>query len=313
VDPQNPDSGEPTLGYAAAGRVTVLAAQLEARLAAVRDLRDQQLAHNARIAGKRLRYVLEPMRPALPLAAKIIQRLKGLQDLFGEMHDADVFQKEVAGFLEQPHPPGSDGPPEAGLIALSARFAAEREHLFATIREQWLGQQALSFFDDTRRAAFALRAHSPDGVEIERKFLLRSLPRMSRSVRRLTIEQGWLPGERLQERLRRVRGPDGIHWYRTVKSGRGNTRIEIEEETTRDTFSRLWRLTAGRRIRKRRYLREDGNLIWKVDQFLDRDLLIAEVELPTSDTPVRIPDWLEAHIVREVTSEPAYLNVNLAS
>jgi len=52
--------------------------------------------------------------------------------------------------------------------------------------------------------------------------------------------------------------------------------------------------------------------VWEVDEFTDRDLWLAEVELPSADHEAKPPDWLAPHIVREVTNEPEYLNINLA-
>jgi len=46
--------------------------------------------------------------------------------------------------------------------------------------------------------------------------------------------------------------------------------------------------------------------------FEDRDLLLAEVELPSTYTQLTLPDWLAPHVVREVTNEPDYVNLNLA-
>jgi len=312
IDPADPDASGATLGFVAAGLVTVQGAELEARLANVREPRDQKLAHDARIAGKRLRYVLEPLRPALPLAVIIVDRLKALQDLLGDMHDADVLHAQIMTLLAELSNT-EDAPPEEGLLALLARFAAERAQLFERVKQEWLGQHAISFFDEIRRAAHALRIHAPDGIEVERKYLLDRLPRMSRRVRRIRIDQGWLPGDRLKERLRRVTGPEGTRWFRTVKWGRGVRRIEIEDETTRDVFNKLWRHTRGRRVHKRRYFREDAGLVWEIDQFLDRELVLAEVELPAVDAHVELPAWLEAHVVREVTGDAAFVNANLAS
>jgi CYTH domain-containing protein len=41
--------------------------------------------------------------------------------------------------------------------------------------------------------------------------------------------------------------------------------------------------------------------------------VLAEVDLSDAATPVAPPDWLAPYIVREVTGEPEYLNVNLAA
>jgi CYTH domain-containing protein len=65
-------------------------------------------------------------------------------------------------------------------------------------------------------------------------------------------------------------------------------------------------------VHKIRHVREHDGLIWEIDRFVDRDLVLAEVELPAADTPITFPAWLEPHIVREVTGEAGYVNVNLA-
>jgi CYTH domain-containing protein len=155
----------------------------------------------------------------------------------------------------------------------------------------------------------AYRAGVP--VEVERKYLLSGLPKKVRDAPSVTVEQGWLPGERLQERLRHVSGDDGDQYYRTVKLGQGLTRVELEEEASPELFEKLWALTKGRRLRKQRYYVPDGDLRWEVDEFLDRELVLAEVELADPALTVNPPTWLESLIVREVTGEPQYLNVNL--
>ena len=38
----------------------------------------------------------------------------------------------------------------------------------------------------------------------------------------------------------------------------------------------------------------------------------AEVELPSPETSVTLPDWLNAVLVREVTEEPEYRSYSLA-
>lgn len=150
-------------------------------------------------------------------------------------------------------------------------------------------------------------------IEIERKFLLSGLPDMPRVSDVLEIDQGYIPGVRLLERLRRQRHRDGtVRYFRTVKVGSGVERIELEDETDRATFEHLWQLTEGRRLRKRRHLVPDGNLTWEVDEFTDRALHLAELEIETATTAIRIPDWLKPVVVRDVTDEREYTNRNLA-
>ncbi|MEE8572027.1 MAG: adenylate cyclase, partial [Gemmatimonadota bacterium] len=102
-------------------------------------------------------------------------------------------------------------------------------------------------------------------------------------------------------------------WYvRTVKVGSGIRRIELQEDTDRKTFEVLWPLTWGRRVTKHRYRVPEGGLVWEVDEFTDRDLVLAEVELPSEDVEPKLPDWITPYVVREVTDESEYLNINLA-
>ena len=149
--------------------------------------------------------------------------------------------------------------------------------------------------------------------EIERKYLLRALPERVRGARALEIDQGYLPGIRINERIRRSRENSSIKYYRTIKTGQGVERLEIEEETTESFFSAVWPLTRGARVYKRRYLVPEGDVTWEIDEFLDRDgLWLAEVELGHIDQMVAIPAWLSSVMDREVTDDPRFTNHALA-
>ena len=330
--------------------------ELRARLAEVRTIEDQEAAHEARIAGKRLRYLLEPMRD-VPLsalgcgisatadasaesrepraespnpAAAAVTELKALQDALGDLHDAHVFAQEIAGAEAEageaeatpPPPPRAPGDPPrprrrapsvaAGLRALRRRLRLREEREFLAVRDRWLGDGAAALATHVERTAAALRAAVVEDREIERKYLLRALPAEAKRAPAEELEQGYLPGERLVERVRRVRGPDGERFYRTVKLGAGVERIEVEEETTRDVFDALWKLTKGRRVVKRRHRVADGDLVWEIDDFRDRALVLAEIELPTTDTVVTFPPWLRDVVEREVTDEGEFTNARLA-
>lgn len=149
--------------------------------------------------------------------------------------------------------------------------------------------------------------------EIERKYLLRGQPSRSADAPSLEIDQGYIPGESIRERIRRSRGIDGTRYYRTIKLGTGIQRIEIEEETTEAFFDAVWPLTVGRRVRKRRYLVSEKELVWEIDEFLDRpSLWLAELELTRADQAIQIPSWLAPYVEREVTDDPSYTNRALA-
>jgi CYTH domain-containing protein len=150
-------------------------------------------------------------------------------------------------------------------------------------------------------------------VEIERKYLLSRLPDFPAPGAVLEIDQGYLPGVRVFERLRRQRDAHGVErYFRTIKLGEGVERIELEDETDRATFEHLWQLTGGRRLRKRRYVVGHGAETWEIDEFLDRPLVLAELELDRADATIVFPDWLKPAVVREVTDEREYSNRSLA-
>src|SRR5438105_14853647 len=102
--------------------------------------------------------------------------------------------------------------------------------------------------------------------EIERKYLLRDLPERVRDSPSLEIDQGYRPGERINERVRRARGADGVRYSRTIKAGSGIERSEVEEETSELFFTTVWPLTRGHRVQKRRYLIEDSDVMWEIDE-----------------------------------------------
>ncbi len=147
--------------------------------------------------------------------------------------------------------------------------------------------------------------------EIERKYLLEGLPDRATAATSIEIVQGYLPGTKILERIRRIRQADEDRFVRTIKLGRGVSRIEVEEPMTKQLFAALWPLTAGRRIHKRRYLVPDGDFTWEIDEFLDQPLVLGEIELPDERHPT-IPEWLTPHVIREVTDEPGYTNAHLA-
>src|ERR1700712_869584 len=89
--------------------------------------------------------------------------------------------------------------------------------------------------------------------EIERKYLLRVLPSRVADVAPVEIDQGYVPGDKIRERIRRGNSLLGVKYYRTVKLGSGVERFEFEDETDSTFFAAVWPLTEGARVRKRRY------------------------------------------------------------
>lgn len=302
-----------SFGRYTAAVIRELSSDLLSHLDEVASVRDEVALHQARIRGKRLRYVLEPLEGEHGAVPELLVQLKALQEVLGDIHDRQM----IARVLEHTSSGrGKQGGRVGRTAPLRARANAELRERFGDLQRRWLGGGARDLDRRVEALATELESHgaprSAEDTEIERKFLLKYLPREARSAPAQEISQGWIPGQRLQERLRRVRESGKEEFFRTVKLGRGIQRIEVEESTPPALFDRMWPLTEGRRVLKRRYAVEDGGRTWEIDEFLDRSLFLAEVELPTADAEVSIPRWLAPAVEREVTGEDAFVNVNLA-
>lgn len=298
----------PAAATAIAKVLAGLAGELGGGLRAIEGPADIAAAHAARIKAKHVRYLLEPLAGAGAEVAAATAELRELQDVLGRVHDLAGLRSVVealpaCGSYESP---GAVAPLAMSLAALEAeawdRFAGS-----------WLGTRAAALCDALAALGQRLVSAAPGPhLEIERKYLLARLPDCLHGAQYQLISQGWLPGEVIQERLRRVRSIDGETWLRTVKAGTGVTRFELEEPVPRALWRSLWPFTTGRRIRKRRYEVRDGELTWQVDAFLDFNLCLAEVELPSEEATVVFPSWLASEVVSEVTGDPAYLNLRMA-
>jgi CYTH domain-containing protein len=146
-------------------------------------------------------------------------------------------------------------------------------------------------------------------MEVERKFLVPEGPVLE-GTEAEEIDQGYLAiGTDGEVRLRRK----GDHLLLTAKRGAGLSREESEVELDRDAFDRLWPLTEGRRLHKRRHVLPHEGLEIEVDVYAgDLDgLVVAEIEFPSEEEAraFRPPDWLGD----DVTGDPRFLNETLAT
>jgi CYTH domain-containing protein len=146
--------------------------------------------------------------------------------------------------------------------------------------------------------------------EIERKFLLKSLPPHFEENDGFLIEQGYLAIEPhgTQVRLRKK----GKTAYLTCKRGGGTVREEYEVELSAAQFDALWPLTAGRRLVKRRHEVPYQGHVVEIDIYngSNRGLIVAEVEFESEDAARDFvpPDWF----AKDVSGSPKYSNRNLA-
>ena len=146
--------------------------------------------------------------------------------------------------------------------------------------------------------------------EIERKFLLKTVPAALEKFPHYHIEQGYLiatPDGR-QVRLRRT----ATHHTLTFKAAEGAVREEREIDVNPEQFNALWPATAGRRLTKTRYKVPWHGLTVEIDVYggIHNGLVVAEVEFAseTDCEEFEPPDWFG----QEVTNDPRYSNVVLA-
>ncbi len=303
-----------------AARVDRGSAHLQRDLRLVSDVGSQRVLHRIRIRLKRQRALLSPFTRDDPAISAWYTRATEGQDRLGAMRDASLLATRAH---REGHDTLTHALREVALAHYEAFSAQWSVDAASAMRLKDAAVQALRDVDHRSATAVPVMPTFSGGIglpaghglpmEIERKFLLHGLPPQAAMVPFVRIEQGWLPGTMLRERLRRSIAPDGDERLtRTIKLGPPGERIEVEEPTVPELFGALWPLTVQARIRKRRHIVRDGALRWEVDVFLDRDLVLAEVELENVAQSVVIPSWLNSFIVREVTHEPAYLNSVMA-
>lgn len=159
------------------------AAKLRGQLNEIGSVDSVRATHRARLAVKRLRYILEPLSKAIPDARDVIVELKAMQDTLGALRDLQILQMQIAlaaGFGSPVEELSTDATPtspfplplplplsqataledqarktlEAGLDYM--RLEAQRE--FDGFRERWLDGRAESLVLRIERIADALQA-----------------------------------------------------------------------------------------------------------------------------------------------------------
>src|SRR5215469_1402371 len=100
-------------------------------------------------------------------------------------------------------------------------------------------------------------------MEVERKFLVRSLPSGWRATAGSQIRQGYflLCRKDVEIRLREK----GSQYFVTIKSGRGRFRLEEEIRISRKRFEVLWPLVRPASIVKTRYRIPSGGRPIEID------------------------------------------------
>jgi len=159
------------------------------------------------------------------------------------------------------------------------------------------------------------------GLEIERKYLLAGAPSAADlaalGARQVRIEQAYLRVE--DDWVRRVRRTDRggtvRHVFTRKRDVQGIVREEFEDDLEADEYARLLADAdpARRVIRKTRHVFTSGRWTLELDVFDEPPgLVLLEVELDDAADVPELPPGVAALVVREVSTESAYTNHELA-
>lgn len=149
---------------------------------------------------------------------------------------------------------------------------------------------------------------SGPGIEIERKFLVRSDDWRRDADDGVLIRQGYVVNGDPSLRVR-LKGDRGYLTVKAAKSWRARREYEYEIPAA-DARDMLDNLCPPPILEKRRHKLTHGGRIWEIDVFAGANagFILAEVELESADAAVAIPDWAGP----EVTDDPRFFNAYLA-
>jgi CHAD domain-containing protein len=171
----------PLFAGAAARGIREQTTALAQELAAARSPRDADAIHGARIAAKRLRYLLESLAGDVAPAAVLVDRLKALQDLLGALHDLQVLSEELGDAVADAAAErarrlhaltlharqraggrsGRPAPASAAPLALARCAAREQEHHFEQLERDWRAAGLAALLREVTTLADALAAAPP--------------------------------------------------------------------------------------------------------------------------------------------------------
>lgn len=133
------------------------ATDLLVQLGRIARMDDTEQLHDARILGKRLRYLLEPVRAYASDAQPVVKRSKRLQEVLGDLNDVHVLMAEIErafdesleqkagrikaslsrGDIERARRDASMSE-WLGLVELRGRLEQQRRELITKLRDRWL-------------------------------------------------------------------------------------------------------------------------------------------------------------------------------
>ena len=117
---------------------------------------DREEIHAARISGKRLRYLLEPLRGSVSGVAALVNSMKSLQDRFGELSDRFGMTREIAQAVEIAG--AQTEPVLPGLRTLAVLVERDTNRRYRDLRARYLGRRARTLLAPMRALSRKLAA-----------------------------------------------------------------------------------------------------------------------------------------------------------
>ena len=157
-------------------------------------------------------------------------------------------------------------------------------------------------------------------LEIERKFLLKSLPSIEPDDKVRIDQFYWKNKQGTWERARTwFSNKDGNKYIHTIKKSISKgVNLENEREMTHEEFSSFKNRCHqpnqdSKFISKERWIYKDGPLKWEVDIFNNGySLIVAEIELPKKRHQIKFPKFIEEVKLMEVTGKKQFSNRSLS-
>ena len=156
------------------------ATDLLVQLGQIARMDDSAALHQGRIMGKRLRYLLEPVRAYVQEAQPVVKRSKRLQDVLGDLNDVHVLMAEIDRAFEEALTHKAERIKQSlgrgdidrarreasmsewvGLVELYSRLENERRELISKLRDQWLTGELDALVGRARHLAHDLRNLDP--------------------------------------------------------------------------------------------------------------------------------------------------------
>lgn len=147
-------------------------------------------------------------------------------------------------------------------------------------------------------------------LEIERKFSVKNTTFLANAKESYKITQGYLNTDKNRTVRVRIKDNRGFITVKGISSTDGLQRFEWEKEIDVKEAEALLLLCEDFVIDKTRYLFPFNDVVFEIDVFegANKGLVIAEVELQTTDQQFEKPDWLGEELTGDERFYNAYLS-----